>query len=178
MIGQTPEVSSKTLSQGRKGNLETVQLMQRVAHERAGHPVVRSLALSITSRLPSNAYADEAKAIGKFVQENVRYIRDAIGYEQVQDPLMMIEHIMESRAQGDCDDMAILTATLLLSIGHTPFYRLVRYKSIWGPYNHIYVVDYEKNGRNPKQRIVIDPIIKDEVIGYEVPHKNGKEILA
>jgi hypothetical protein len=150
--------------------------MKKVARERSGHPIVRKLALDIINyyNIDSHYYADEAKAIGTYVQKNVAYVKDPNGIEQLHDPLTMIEQIQRGVARGDCDDMALLVASLLLSIGHSPKFRVVRYESHFGPYNHIYVVDHTNN-KEKKQRVVIDCIIKDKPIGHEIPHKSGKE---
>lgn len=169
-------VKNSTLSGGQAGNMQTLRTMNKLAHEKAGDPTVRKLALNILNfyDVPSHHFADEAIAIGKFVQENVRYVKDPTGIEQVHDPVMLIEQISRGIARGDCDDMALLTASLLLSIGHTPVFRCVRYEADSGPFNHIYVVDYAKN-KAKKHRVVIDCIIKDKPIGYEVKHKSGQE---
>lgn len=179
-LGNEAQIASEEIPSNAAGNLRTVEMMRRVARERAGHPTVRSLALNILNqaRIDSHQYIDEAKAIGAFVQSHVKYVRDAAGYEQLHDPLLMIEKIQLGEARGDCDDMALLIATLLLSVGHYPLFRIVKYRGILGPYNHIYVVDYERNGYGKRERIVLDAIIKDQPMGYEVKHKYGREIEA
>lgn len=171
-----PSVRETTLSGGLQGNMQTLEVMIKEAHRRAGHPIVRDLALRILNQANTqdHFYADESKAIGQYVQRYVRYVKDPTGIEQLHDPLTLIEQMSRGVARGDCDDMALLTATLLLSIGHTPKFRTVRYNGNSGPYNHIYVVDYAKN-KDKKYRVVIDCIVKDKPIGFEVPHKSGDE---
>lgn len=117
----------------------------------------------------------EAKVIGEFIQQKVRYVKDPYGIEQLHDPVMMIEHITRGTATGDCDDMTLLTATLLMSIGIVPKFRCVRYQTKTGHFNHIYLVVYEGRGFGKKQRLAIDCIIKDKPIGYEVPHMSGRD---
>lgn len=170
-------MSDERLPDGKAGNLETLDKMRWVAHERKGHPLVRRLALAIleSKNIPSHNHLDEAALIGTFVQKKVRYVKDAYGIEQLHDPVMMIEQIIEGRATGDCDDMTLLCATLLMSIGIVPKFRCVRYKTMMGNFNHIYLVVYEKNGAGPKRRLVIDCIVKDKPIGFEVPHASGTE---
>ena len=46
---------------------------------------------------------------------------------------------------------------------------------MFGNYNHIYVVVYERNPYKEIQRVVLDCILKDKPIGTEVPHASGKE---
>jgi hypothetical protein len=154
--------------------------MQSLAHQAAGDPAVQRLArlIVLQAGVPSHYYVDEAKAIGNFVQAQVRYSRDPEGYEQLQTPERIIGDLQDGLAQGDCDDMSLLIAGLLLSIGHQPFFRMVRYggNGDGDPYAHIYVVDYDNNPYEGQQRIVLDAILKDRPIGSEVDHSSGDEI--
>ena len=151
--------------------------MKRVARIRSGDPLIRKLALNILqqAQVPSHHFVDEALAIGDYVKRKVRYVRDPNNIEYLQDPLDLVKQIQSNTAQGDCDDMATLTATLLASVGHQPFYRAVRYYNNGGNFNHIYTVVYEKNPYGQKERVVLDCILKDKPIGYEVKHVNGNE---
>jgi hypothetical protein len=152
--------------------------MKRVARQRSSHPLVRQLALNIlrSHKIASQNHADEALAIGRYVKEKVRYVKDIDSIEQLHDPLTMIDQIQRGVAMGDCDDMSLLIATLLLSIGIKPYFRIVRYRAGKGPFQHIYVVTYEKNWGKPRSRIVLDAILKRQQMGYEVRHASGKEI--
>lgn len=165
------------LPDGVKGNEATINLMRQVASVRGGHPLIRKLALNILdfADVKSNHYVDEAVAIGEYVKAKVRYVRDPDQIEYLQDPVDLVEQIQKGEAQGDCDDMSLLIASLLKSIGHKPFYRAVRYDAAFGNYNHIYVVDYEKNKGGPLMRISIDAIVKNQPIGYEVKQMSGDE---
>jgi hypothetical protein len=171
-------VDNRKLRSGWLGNLDTVEIMRRVAHKRKSHPLVRELALNILHHhgVKSHDYVQEALAIGRYIKEKVRYVRDISGMEQLHDPVTMIEQIQRGVSQGDCDDMSLLIATLLLSIGHKPRFRIVRYRGEVGPYQHIYVVVYEKDHGQTVKRVVLDAILKDRPIGTEVKHTSGKEI--
>lgn len=179
MLGRNlAEVHNTQLPAGVNANLETVEIMKRVARARAAHPRVRELALAILSHhnTDSQNYVDEALAVGRYVQAKVKYVRDIDGVEQLHDPLTMIDQLKRGAAVGDCDDMSLLIATLLLSIGHRPYFRIVRYRGNSGAFQHIYVVVFEKNWRSPKKRVVLDAILKRSPIGAEVPHTSGKDI--
>lgn len=179
-VQNLPLVNNYKLPNGINGNIKTIEKMREVAHSRKGHPKVRQLALQILLhyRVKSHHYLDESRAIGDYVQKHIRYVRDPLGIEQLHDPVMIIDQIERGVAQGDCDDMALLITTLLMSIGHKPNYRCVRYRTRSGHFNHIYVVDYDNNMKSARKRIVLDAIIKDKPIGYEVKHKSGKEYAA
>ena len=182
--------------------------MKTLAAARSGHPMVRQLAINILNHrnIKSHNYIDEAKAIAEYVQKNVQYVRDADGIEQLYDPITIIEQLKRGCARCDCDDMALLIASLLKSIGHKPYFRMVRYRTKKGPYQHIYVVVYDKNlnqkagglsqragglsqragglsqragGLSQKKiRIALDAIVKHKKIGFEVPHMSGMELKA
>jgi len=177
MLGNTPQTSETELPAGINGNIETLKTMIKVARLRSRHPLVRELALRILEhyRVPSQDYIKEAFAIADYIKNKVRYVRDINGVETLHDPITMIDQMRRGQAQGDCDDMSLLIATLLLSIGHQPFFRVVRYYEGNGPYQHIYVVVYDKDWRKPNKRLVLDAIMKRSKIGYEVPHISGKE---
>lgn len=170
---------SLPIMDGKRGNIQTIEIMKKVARQRAGHPKIRALALKILNDcgVPSQDHLSEAICIGNFVKENVRYVRDPDNIELLTDPLTLIDQIARNSAQGDCDDMSLLIATLLLTVGCQPYFRAVRYKSDSGHFNHIYVVVYEKDWGHKRNRVVLDAILKRNVIGSEVPHQSGEEFL-
>lgn len=178
MLGNPPKVLNRQIPDFAAGNYETVRIMRGIARQYAGDPRVRQLALNIlnTRGIKSHDFLDEAKVLAEWVQENVRYVRDPNGIEQLHNPIYLIEQSKAGVANGDCDDQALLLATLLLSVGHQPFLAIVKYGKDMGNYNHIYTVVYDKNWTSRKQRLVLDTIIKDRGIGFEVPYSEIKEI--
>ena len=166
------------LPKGLQGNLVTLKEMSKMAHYRKGHPLIRQFAINIINSYDteSHNHIAEAKAIGDFVKKNFRYVKDASGIEQIHDPLTMLDQLQRGVARADCDDMALFIASLLLSIGIKPKFRCIRYKSMEGNYNHIYVVVYDNDSPYSKaQRIVLDAIVKDKPIGYELSQVSGDE---
>ena len=168
---------NKIIRNGLGGNLDTISAMRQLARSRAKEPAIRALAMNIIQQagVASHNYRDEALAIGRYIQANMRYLRDIDGVEQLQDPMLMLQSLQKGNAMGDCDDMSLMIATLLISIGAQPYFRTVRYKGAMGPYNHIYVVCYDNNHKQKSQRIVLDAIVKDKPMGYEIPHASGDE---
>ena len=176
-LGEILEKISLPIFNGKRGNIQTINVMKQVARQRAGDPRIRALALKILSdcKIPSQDHLSEAICIGNFVKESVRYVRDPDNIELLTDPVTLVDQIARGIAQGDCDDMSLLIATLLLSVGCQPYFRAARYKSDSGHYNHIYVVVYERDWEQKRQRVVLDAILKRSVIGTEVPHQSGDE---
>ena len=178
MLGNTPDVKNGSLGFGVQANYNTVDLLRKIARQRSTDPRVRELTLRVLQyyKVKSQDYINEALAVGLFVQKKVRYVRDITGVETIHDPVMLIDQIKRGEAQADCDDQALLIAAMLLSIGHQPLFRIVKYRNAGGPFNHIYVVVYEKNHATDRKRVVLDAIIKRKPIGFEVPHSYGEEI--
>lgn len=176
---EVPKSNTQKLPFGKAGNLETLKVMKKVARDRSGHPKIRQLAINIINQAntKSHNYICEAKAIGEWVKKHIAYVRDANGIEQLHDPLTMIDQIQRGVCRGDCDDMSLMIATLLLAIGGKPKFRCVRYQSgkATDSFNHIYVVVYDKQYRQKEQRVSLDAIIKDKPMGYEVKHLSGEE---
>lgn len=172
------KVTTQFFPDGMRGNLATVDFMKKVAREQAGHPLVRQLAIKIIneSGTKSHNHTDEALAIGRWVQQNVAYMKDPDGIELLQDPVYIIKKAQTAEARGDCDDMALLIATLLISTGIKPCFKVVRWKNTTGNFNHIYVAVHEANYREPKKWTILDAIVKDQEMGYELSSVSSKII--
>jgi hypothetical protein len=175
-LGNPPRVVNQEIGDYEAGNYQTVDIMCGIARKYAGDPRIRQLALKILQGMPSHNFLDEARALAEFVQGRIRYVRDPNNIEQLHDPIYLLNQIVKGTAQGDCDDQALFLATLLLSVGAEPLFAIVRYKHTDGPFNHIYVVLYDKNWNGQKRRVCLDTIIKDRSIGFEVPFKTIEEI--
>lgn len=76
-------------------------------------PSIRMLAQQITRGLKSHDELAEVTALQHFVRDRIRYVKDVDGVETLQAPPYTLK--MQS---GDCDDKAILLATLLGSVGY------------------------------------------------------------
>lgn len=182
-LGKLPDAKNSSVGDGIVGNVDTIQIMRKMAREGSKNPLVRRLATNILDyhKIPSHHYLDEARAIGAFVQQHVRYVKDIAGVETLHAPDMLIRMMSDAGyTAADCDDMALLIASMLLSIGIVPKFRAVRYRTTSGPYNHIYVVVYENNisdtmNPGPTKRMALDAIVKDRPIGFEIPHASGDE---
>lgn len=178
-LGNLSKRKQKPLDNGAKGNLKTVDYMVKMARNNCADPEVRQLAENILGYYNTKDmyYLDEAIAIGDYVKKFVRYVRDPNGVEMLTDPKTMIDKLKRNEAKGDCDDMALLVATLLLAVGIQPYFVIVKYNKNSNGFNHIYVVVCEKNhgSKNPR-RLVIDAIAKDYPIGFEVPSQYKKTI--
>lgn len=128
----------------------TVRTVARLAKEHAGTWPIRKMATSAVqlARVPDKDTRGELAALYDFVTRRVRYTRDPIGLEWVQNPARTL-----AEGVGDCDDIACALGSLAQSIGIP-----VRY-AIGGPapgrYSHIWA-----EGRDRQTWIPVDPVMR------------------
>ena len=76
-------------------------------------PRVRDCASDLVKDIPGKNWRQEIDAIFYYVRDFIRYQLDPVEIETVQSPWETL-----SRGYGDCDDQALLVASLLETIGH------------------------------------------------------------
>ena len=86
--------------------------MAKVAADGSVSSIIRLKALALIKSLPPKDFVGELCTINAFVRDKIRYARDVYRVETLQTPAATLE-----LGQGDCDDKATLTASLLMSIG-------------------------------------------------------------
>lgn len=113
----------------------TLNLMCKLAKKGKRNPFVREQALHIISecQISSKDYRGEAECFFDWVRDNIRYTRDVDNIETLHGA-----HVLLETRQGDCDDMCILLASLLMSVGHKC--RFVAVKVEGNPlFSHVYL---------------------------------------
>jgi len=146
---------------------KTVDRMKQIIIESSKNTYVREWAKKIVSRVEVNQNKSEASAIFDFVRDNVRYTKDPLGFEYLQTPPILLEDIrlyQEGRGDrpvGDCDDMTMLSLSLLKSIGFNVAIKVVSF-SPSRKFGHVYgLVQIGYNW------IPIDCVRPDQDMGWE-----------
>lgn len=98
---------------GRDGVRQTLKMMSEITVRYKTAPQIFELSRKIVNSIPNKAWQSEARAILSWVQNNIRYTKDVAGVETLQTPIQTLR-----LRTGDCDDMSMLTAALMESIGH------------------------------------------------------------
>lgn len=75
-------------------------------------PLLRYRAVSLARQYPGAQNWEQAKAICEWVRDNIGYVSDPQGSEYIQLPEETLNN-----GGGDCDDQAVLLASLLMCIG-------------------------------------------------------------
>ncbi len=128
-------------------------------------PRIKQLASRILQEydVPARDWKAEAIAVAEWVRDNIRYTRDPEGLERFSRPIRTVQ-----LAMGDCDDMSILIAALLGTIGHTLELRVIGVSS--NEPEHIYPVDLLPPGDPNGYALALDAT-RPEEIGWEVPEE-------
>jgi hypothetical protein len=155
-------VRYETLAGGFLGTDQTVARMSAAAMGKYGSksPKIRALARNIIVQagVPEKDYEGEARALGKWVRDNIRYLKDPYGQETLSYP----EETAFNMRGGDCDDQCALLAALLASVGIPSRFKVMGVTPL--QYSHVYL-----QARPENRWITMDPIMADKPIGWEVP---------
>ncbi len=100
---------------------------------------VREQALELVAHLPQKAWVPEIAALFNFVRDDIRYVGDVRGVETLQTPVKTLEY-----GQGDCDDKAVLLASMLESLHHPTAFVAIGYSP--DTFQHVYVQTRVANG--------------------------------
>ncbi len=157
----------------------TATKMKDIINLSAKNPYIRRWTEKILSTKDVKSYdwVGEVEAIHNWVRDNIRYTHDPAGIEYLQTPptlLMLIEK--GERPMGDCDDMSMLTLSMLKSIGYEVGLKVTSYKSD-GAYQHVYgIVRVPVSKPSPEgysvQNIWLatDTIKPEKHLGWEAPN--------
>lgn len=107
-------------------------MMTRLVHQGKKAPRVRQKALDLVRYLPQKDWTGQIHAVWDFVKNHIRYVRDIRGVETIH----IADEILR-QGQGDCDDKAILLASMLESIGHPTRFVAVGFQP--GKFKHVFV---------------------------------------
>lgn len=94
---------------------------------------IRQLAFAIIDNVRGHKnFSAQVRAIHRWVQSNIQYVKDIRGVETLATPTKTLEF-----GKGDCDDQSVLLASLLESIGHPTRFVAIKLKT-FGPYVHVF----------------------------------------
>lgn len=125
-------------------------------------PGIKTLADSIVRTAPSGDFAAQNAAVFQWVKRHIKYVRDIRDVETVSTP----QRTLQART-GDCDDMAVLIASLLEAIGNKS--RFVALGFNGGEYEH--VVAQVRMGTN---WVTLDPTVAYAYPGWHPPQETRR----
>lgn len=117
---------------GPEGVRVTLELMRGLAKAGRINPEVRATADGLVRGLGQQDFTGEVNALFQYVRDQIRYIQDPNDVERLSAP-----EITLADGSGDCDDKAVLLASLLESIGHPARFVAVAFTP--DNFEHVYV---------------------------------------
>lgn len=120
---------------GHAGIERTIDHMRVVAKRSAGAPIVEETAERIVGAATGR---EAAERIRHYLAARMVFEFDPPGVELIQTPELLVSEIAcRGYALGDCDDVAVLGASLGLAAGLRPEYVLIGFTDS-GPFEHVY----------------------------------------
>jgi hypothetical protein len=132
---------------------------------------VRTYTERVVRGLQPKDYFSEILAIRHDVQEHIRYLNDPVTTEWVKDPERLVEEIETvGKAAADCDEIALLIATMMRQVGRDVEFVTVGFGAP-GSHSHVFT-----RVREPKSGkwIVCDPVAgtdEDGMLARVTSHK-------
>lgn len=136
-VAPTPRVARYWIPAGALGIEITIMHMRRLVRDALRSPLPYRIAQAIVG-VPHPPSGRAARLIRSWLDEHTRFVPDPLGLEVIRSPVLMLRVIeCEGVAPGDCDDVAVLGATLGLSVGIPARFVLLAFED-YGLYEHVY----------------------------------------
>jgi hypothetical protein len=101
------------LLNGDAGVAQTIAKMRQLVDQALRDPSIIRLATDIVRSVPAHDEVGEVNTIYQWMLSNIRFTKDPVGKEKLYPP----SELLKIRA-GDCDDVSMLMATLLMAVGY------------------------------------------------------------
>jgi hypothetical protein len=127
------------IGRGDPGIERTVVVMRQIIQQATGMPIVRDHAERAVAGVQPGRPLEEVRAVVEYLRSRVNYRRDPITHEWIQTPWRVLACQIDQgqTPQLDCDDLTVLSLSLLGSIGFDTVIRVVSTRPD-GQYNHVY----------------------------------------
>lgn len=153
MIKKTP------LLAGVRGTYQTVSAMKYLIKKGMQDEKTRRVAKELKAKAKSQI--EYYELCHKYVAENIEYRRDEWKGKETE-VVASTKHTLDTRKYGDCDDMTVALATLLMLNGIKCRIKIVAWKPEYkDQYTHVYLLAYIEKYR---AWIPADPV-RDATIG-------------
>jgi hypothetical protein len=145
--------SSRSIAGGDQGTLDTLALMRELVDKGTHTPLVVDAARSLATRAaaPRDEYG-QAIAIREWLKRVWRFVDDPFNGELLRSPdVMLREYFASNAVMGDCDEAAILGATLGKSIGLGACFTVYAFDPRDGGnggYSHVFATLLTSDGRS------------------------------
>lgn len=145
------------ISPGRRGIMQTLQVMRLYVNEGRRNLTVREAAANAVWMVPAKDGLSEVRAIFEFVRDTIRYMSDPVDVESVAAPdkTLLLKY-------GDCDDQVVLLCALFESVGYPTRFVVAGYTDP-KVFEHVYCQVFAGD-----EWIYCDPT-EPEALGWSAP---------
>jgi transglutaminase-like putative cysteine protease len=163
-----------------------VSILQKLVEDSVKDPEMRKLALGLTRNCPPRDDKCEMRAIYNAVKQRVRYTGDVAPIKHSNGDVEGVDYFQTAKRTweiggGDCDDQAVLNATLLSLNGIPARFRITAPRGSGGfvsgddggGWSHIYAIGLTPRN-HPTSTVAMDTTIPGDYFGREAPY--GKHI--
>jgi len=151
-------VTTRVLATGDAGIMDTLSAMASLIQQGVNDPVVMNTARQLaTGSGPALDQFTTAQRIKAWMMQHWRYVDDPMTTEHLEDARYLLERYQAlSYIPGDCDEAAILGATLGLAVGLAPYLTVLAFGGTGSaqtdPYSHVFAILLTDRG----QRVSLD----------------------
>lgn len=133
------QVTRHWIPSGDAGTVATVRIMVRLARAGSVHPLVRETASRIVSPVQGRDGAAQARLLRGWLANHVAFLRDPAGAELLHTPVRLLTMVGQGGTiHVDCDDAAILGASMGRAVGLLSRFVVVGFRSPAAPYQHVW----------------------------------------
>lgn len=156
-------LSAVPLLSGDAGVEQTINEMRGLVDEALRDASVNRLARDIVRSVPAFDDVAEAEALYNWVRANIRFTKDPVNKETLYPPAELLKI-----RSGDCDDISMVMATLLMAVGYPArFVTVAATPNSPEQFSHVYVEGEVPAGSG--QWIPMDPARYDSQFGIAPP---------
>jgi transglutaminase-like putative cysteine protease len=143
-------VTTYTIPSGDRGAYSTLRIMKRIVGESMKDIPLLDQAKDIIRSVGGKDRKAQAEVIGAWMSSRMRFVRDPYGVETIHTPLFMLERIHTNGIfEADCDDYAVLSASLAKAVGLRTKFVILGFLSKGAPWSHVYTIAETPQGWFP-----------------------------
>jgi len=151
---------------GQAGTDRTIHAMRRLVNEGRTDPTIIFLGQQLARKYDRKDYASQARAIHKYVQSNIHYVKDPRATEMLRSPFWTLYY-----KAGDCDDQSVLVAALAEAIGFKTRFKTIKADPSYPQeFSHVYS---QIQLPNTGEWVTSDTIVPGVDIGWEAEDMFG-----
>ena len=127
------------LAEGEQGNMQTLEAMARIVREDRLEPDLRNFILrEIVGDVRGHDFTGEMDAIFQFARDCIIYRKDPWQVERVADVWSTLYALNPGGPEGDCGIKSLFIATCFATLGHKPFFAVIKQRPDQKTFNHVY----------------------------------------